>query len=173
MSTRTNGMFPTQFDETTNALFRTLELLGVSDEELLDDRAFLANLMAVVGRPDPAIPVEDTIELMDVAYIGLIYHRHIPFIDEDTGQMEMAHEGDLTAYSKTLARLSQAIVEVTGAPPDTIMECAKEAAEVTVQHLREPESTDAEGLRLHTDIIAMVIIGLLVHRFVPTQHGHE
>jgi len=167
---QTTGLFPSEFDPTTNAVLRTIqEVMKVPEEELIADQHFLADIMLMIGAYNvSAIPMESTVHVMDMAYIGLLYHRHIPFINEDTNEKVLLSAGDPSAYTKTLSMLSTALVTQQGVSPEQIMETASDAASEAIQHLRRPDTLDADGLRLHTDFIAMCILGLMVHRLIPT-----
>jgi len=167
---QTNGILPSEFDPTTDALLRTIQVvMEVSEEELVADQGFLCDLLNMIGSTNAGhITTEQTIHVMDMAYIGLIYHRHIPFINEDTGEKVLFSADDPAAYTKTLSMLSTALVQQQGVTPEQIMDTATDAAAEAIQNLRRPDSLDNEGLRLHTDFIAMCVLGLMVHRLIPT-----
>lgn len=165
----TTGLFPTEFDDTTNALFMTIEVaMGVPDEELIKDQQFLCDMLGLIGRSHPDADDDEMIHVMDMAYIGLIYHRHMPFIREETNEKVLLSERDPAGYTKTISMLSTALVQQQGVDPALILEAAGDAAQEGIRYLRRPETLDNEGLRLHTDFIAMCILGLLVHRLIPT-----
>lgn len=165
----TNGTMPSEFDATTDALLRTIQVvMHVSQEELEADQQFLCDLLNVIGNPDPSITMEEMIHVMDMAYIGLIYHRHIPFIDRDTNEKVLLSADDPAAYTKTLSMLSTALVEQQGVTPEQIMVVATEAGQEGAHHLRMPDDFDHESMRLHTDFIAMCVLGLMVHRLIPS-----
>ncbi len=166
---RVNGTFPTEFDETTNAVLATLQSLGTTQEELEADQQFLIDILHMVGAyDDPNFTTDAMIHVMDMAYIGLIYHRHMPFVDESTNEKVRLSEQYPVGYTKTLSMLSSALEEQHDVTAEQIMQCAGDAAVEAIQWLRRPETLDKEGLRLHTDFIALCILGLMVHRLIPT-----
>jgi hypothetical protein len=166
----TNGIMPSEFDPTTDALLRTIQVvMEVPEEVLAADQQFLCDVLNVIGSSHAGrITMEQTIHVMDMAYIGLIYHRHMPFINEETDEKVLLSADDPAAYTKTLSMLSTALVQQQGVSPEQIMDTASDAAAEAIQHLRQPDSLDHEGLRLHTDFIAMCILGLMVHRLIPS-----
>lgn len=167
---QTNGRFPSEFDPTTNAVLRTIQHFGTTEEELLADQDFLVDMMMMIGSDDARIPVEDTIPVMDLAYIGLIYHRHIPFVDDETNQVFHPVD-DPAGYTDTLSILATALIDDMGVSVDDIFEASADSSHFVLPHLRPPESIDEEGTRLHTQFLALAMIGMLVHRFVPTIHA--
>ena len=169
MSMQANGAIPSEFDPTTNSLLQTIQFFGVSDEELRADQEFLVNVMLMIGSYTST--AEETVAVMDVAFIGLLYHRHIPFIDEDTDEL-VRPVMEPAEYTTTLSILSNALVEQMGLDPRLIMEAASDAAEYVLPHLRNPDSLDKDGTLLHVQFLAMSMIGMLVHRYVPTTHNH-
>lgn len=168
-----NGLFPSEFDATTNAVLATVQALGITVEELQADQHFLSDMMLVIGSTHAqTITMDETIHVMDMAYIGLIYHRHMPFVDEDTDEKVQLSDRDPVAYTETLSMLSTALIQQFGVNPEQIMDAASDAAAEAIRHLRRPDTLDDDGLRLHTDFIAMCILGLIVHRLCPTTHNH-
>lgn len=167
---QTTGMFPSEFDDTTNALLRTIQIvMHVPEETLVQDQEFLCDMLTLIGTTQVGkITTEQTIHVMDMAYIGLLYHRHMPFVREETGEKVQLSQHDPAGYTKTLSMLSTALVQQQGVSPDQIMEVAGDAAQEAIMHLRAPETLDRDGLQLHTDFIAMCITGLMVHRLIPT-----
>lgn len=166
----TTGLFPTEFDGTTDALCRTLDAFGVPDQVLHEDQEYVYNLMMSVGDASPTIPLDSTMEAMDLLFIGLIYHRHMPFEDAKTGEM-ITFGKDNSEYTKTLALLSLALHEQVGINPEQIMEVASEAARFIVGHLTPPKSDSPDDFDLHREVIALATVGLLVHRYLPRSEA--
>ena len=168
----TTGMFPSEFDPTTNAVLRTIQHFGTTDDELRADQEFLVNMMELIGSID-AVDIftpDETIAVMDLVYIGLIYHRHIPFVDDDTN--EVFHPvDDPVGYTDTLSILATALIDDMGVSMDDILEASADSSHFVLPHLRPPDSIDEEGTRLHVQFLALAMIGMLVHRFVPTIHA--
>ena len=169
VSMQANGAIPSEFDPTTNSLLQTIQFFGVSDEELRADQEFLVDIMLMIGSYTST--AEQTVAVMDVAFIGLLYHRHIPFIDEDSDELVRPDIAPAD-YTVTLSILSNALIEQTGMDPMTIIETTMDAANYVLPHLRHPDSLDKDGTLLHVQFLAMSMIGMLVHRHVPTTHNH-
>jgi hypothetical protein len=170
VSIQTNGAIPSEFDPTTNSLLQTIMFFGVSEDELRADQDFLVDVMLMIGSTDPrTTTMEQTVAVMDVAFIGLLYHRHIPFIDEDTDELVRPDIAPAD-YTVTLSILSNALIEQTGMDPTTIIETTMDAANYVLPHLRHPDSLDKDGTLLHVQFLALSMIGMLVHRHVPTTH---
>jgi len=168
----TTGLFPSQFDPTIDAVLATVQALGTTPTELEADQEFLLDVMNLIAVTDPSVmPLESTIEFLDVAYIGLVYHRHMPFLDDETGEMRRVTD-DPMEYIATLSALSIGLIREQGLPPEALVDLTSEAAAFTLPHLRRPGTLDMDGTKLHRDMLAMVLIGLIVHRFLPTTDHH-
>jgi hypothetical protein len=162
MPIRTTGMFPSEYDDTTNALLQTVQLFGTTDKDIEDDQLFLVDLMMTIGA-SPHQTMADTINAMDVAFLGLIYHRHMPYEDEN-GDMVMPDRAP-NDYVRTLNLLANSIVSEVGVPLPMVTMCANDAAEMCMSHMRRPDSLNETTL--HEHMLALFVIGLLIHRFIP------
>lgn len=180
---------PTEFDSTTNAIMHTLTAMGVEDATLEEDMSFLTNMFMAVTRTDPEnVEPEHTTRVLDCAFIGLLYHRHMPFqILESDGTI-----GELTIperapndYVFTLNAVTQALVRQVGINPGHIAIVGLEGGTLGRSHLRDlPEglSDDDPDVELHKQFMALVMLGMLVHRLLPRTttspkeqgiHGNE
>lgn len=159
-----NGMFPTEFDTTTNSVLRTLQHVGVEADEIRKDQEFLVDLMTTVGRRN--MTNEEAIEAMDVTFIGLLVHRHMPYLDEDTGLFMRPNIGP-TEYTLTMNVIGNMLIEL-GIPVDVVERTANEGTQRAMKALRPPESFRDESLVLHVHVTALFVIGILVHRLMPT-----
>lgn len=166
---RTNGLFPSEFDETTDRVLRTLLLFGVTEEEVVQDQEFLCDLMLatakVVGEQ------KDTMRVMDCAFIGLLYHRHMPFLDRDDDSV-MRPERSPNDYTFTLNAVMHALISQVGIPKTVAMRTVEEGASLIIPHLTEPESYDDDGTALHVQLIALTATGMLIHRLMPSTSHH-
>lgn len=166
MTWQTTGNMPTEFDPTTDRLLASLASLGVTDEELSEDQNFLVELMMQVGKAEGDKPDDDDfIAVMDCAYIGLVYHRHMPFI-VDSGEKltvpQMPGKGPNDYYS-TLSALSNALVRsVPGLTKDGIKALAAGACMRALRWMnRDPEVMD-----LAKHFLAMTSLGYLIHTYI-------
>lgn len=165
----TNGLMPSEFDPTINRVCRTLAASGVSDSEISEDMHFLTELMLTIGNSDASIPMEETTWMMDLAFIGLLYHRHMPWIDEHDGHVGRPDFG-AADYVATLTALSNALIEQAGVSKDTIKRTAIIATARVLPHLRLlPSGVDGgdEDALLHRQWLALSCIGALVHHHLP------
>lgn len=163
----TTGMFPTEFDSTIDALCATLDVLGVSDVELHADQQYVFDLIAEVGDSDPSIPFDASMKLMDLMFIGLIYHRHMPFLNADRTPVDEPHGDETKDIAQTLGMLSRALSRDFGVSHAQITEAATEGGNFAVSHLGPLFSMDDEHTERPRQVIALVCLGLLVHRFIP------
>lgn len=171
MTWSTNGLLPTEFDKTTDRLMRTVASFGVEDEAIRDDQDFLVNLMASVSNDDPNITMQETIWVMDVAFIGLLYHRHMPFLDED--DVRFNPERGAADYTFTLTAVSNAIVHQLNVTKEDIVDVSNEVCARVLRHLRRPDDlSDPESLILHRQWLALSILGMIIHRFIPSTSTH-
>ncbi len=166
MPWQVSGMYPTEFDPTTNLVLRTLQAVGVTEKEVEDDQNFLVDLMHSVGNID--MSQSEVIEAMDVAFIGLLVHRHLPYYDEDTGTMMRPTIGP-AEYTLTMNVLANMLMEM-GIPQDIVERTANEGTRRAMTALRPPESFKDEALVLHVHATALFVIGILVHRLMPTTY---
>ena len=171
MAWGTSGMYPTEFDRTTNLVLRTIQAAGTTDWEIAEDQSFLCDLMQSVGKSDADQSMHETMEAMDVAFIGLLVHRHLPYRDGDTGEITRPAEKGPANYTFTMNIVANMLIEV-GIPPSVVEMTANEGAARAVQHMRPPESFRDEALTLHTHVVALFVIGILVHRLMPTTTDH-
>jgi hypothetical protein len=155
----------TEFDPTTNALLNTLSHFGVSDLELKADQDFICELMETVtesmsgGDDDMHI-----IRLMDCAYLGLLWHRHMPY--EVDGELKRPEQVGPNDYVKTLAVVS-ASLHKDGVARHAIMAGATEGAMLARSHMKDPEDRDPEDEPLLRDILSLCSLGMVLHRLLP------
>lgn len=170
MCISTTGMFPSEYDDTTNRVLRTVQAFGVTDEEIQDDQLFLVTMLEQIGIVYGEF--QDTIKAMDLAFIGLLYHRHMPFrASEDDDTLVQPRKGPAD-YTGTLSAVSTALIQQAGIPPQVISQTANDAARLALEHLRKPDSFERDDLTLHTQWIALSVIGLMVHRLMPSTHDN-
>jgi hypothetical protein len=96
------GLFPNEFDRTTSAVLHTVQALGVPDKAIEEDQNFLVDLMLTVGGVADDSDTADTVAAMDCAFIGLLYHRHMPFMMSHEDGAVKAPEREATDYAFTL-----------------------------------------------------------------------
>jgi len=162
-----SGFLATEFDDTTGRVLRTIQAAGVTDEEIEEDQDFTVTLLMEVGKNHPSIPPKEVIEAMDLAFIGLLVHRHLPYKDADTGALYHP-EIEPNNYTFTASVLVNMLIEEFAVPVADIDATVNEASERAIRHMRPPTSFTDEGLALHTHVMALFVIGLLTHRFMPT-----
>lgn len=165
------GLFPNEFDRTTTAVLHTVQALGVTDEQIERDQEFLCDLMVTVGGISDDSTTEDTVAAMDCAFIGLLYHRHMPFIDSEDGATIHPARG-ATDYATTLTAVANGLISGFGVSPSHIQRAAEEGTVLATRNLRVPPSSKPEDIVLHTHVIALFVIGMLVHRLMPTTPHH-
>lgn len=163
MTMRMSGLFPSEYDATTQALFNTLQGYGVSDRVLQEDMEFVASFFAEVGTSFER-GIQDTMEVMDVAYIGLIYHRHMPFLDDETGEPERPDKAP-NNYARTFGMLAQALEEQQGIESEQIVDAANAGADLAARNMRPSAIIETADLALQFTVI--VSIGMVVHRLLP------
>lgn len=165
---------PTEFDSTTNALMNTLSSMGVSDATLEEDMTFLTDMFMLITRQDPEnIDPEHTTRVLDCAFLGLLYHRHMPFqIQEDDGTIGALKipERAPNDYAFTLNAVTQALVRQVGVNPGHIAIVGLEGGALGRSHMRNlpddlPE--DHPDIELHKQFLALTMLGMLVHRLLP------
>jgi hypothetical protein len=161
----TSGIFPTEFDATTDAILATVQALGATDAELVADQEFVVELFIQVGNP-AGPPDADWMGTMDCVFIGLIYHRHMPFYNED-GERFRPERGDAD-YVFTLSAVSNALARQVGATPEQVTAIAIEAMDKLMPQMKPVEDLH----ELHTQVMALMILGMLVHRLMPHTNIH-
>jgi hypothetical protein len=171
MTFETSGRWPTEFDRTTNVVLHTIQAAGTTEKEIEQDQEFLCDLMMMVGRNDASRSMKDTIEAMDIAFIGLLVHRHLPYRDEETGEVTRPEQAKGSNYVFTMNVVVNMLIE-HGLPKSVIENVASEGASKAMLNLRPPESFDNESLILHTHVVALFVIGMLIHRLMPTTSEH-
>lgn len=162
----TTGRMPTEFDETTDAVLRTIQAAGTTDEEIIQDQEFLVDLMTTVGANTENVTLMDTIEAMDCAFIGLLIHRHMPYKDETTGEFWRPPQSGPADYEFTMNVVAGMLIGF-GIPEQIVEYTANEGARRAVKHLRPPDSFSDQGTVLHVQVITLFVIGILVHRLMP------
>jgi hypothetical protein len=162
----TTGNWETEFDRTTNVLLKTIQHMGVPDEDIEADQHFLVDMMNTVGRAIEEESMHEFIEHMDVAFIGLLYHRHMPFLDEDGGKITYPDTSP-NDYAVTMSLVLTALERQIGIPKDLLTRGIERGSDHALKMLRRPESFDDESLVLHTHVVAMCIIGMLIHLYMP------
>jgi hypothetical protein len=169
MPVQTNGKFPSEFDETTDRVLRTLFAFGVTDQQIEMDQEFLCDLMLATAKVEGT--QADTIRVMDCAFLGLLYHRHMPFLDPDDDSV-ITPEREPNDYTFTLNAVMHALIEQVGIPKTVAMRTVEEGARLVVPHLKEPETYEPDGTTLHVQLIALTATGMLIHRLMPSTSRH-
>jgi hypothetical protein len=169
MPFQTTGMFPTEFDVTTDRVLRTIQEAGTTDKEIDTDQDFLLDLMQMVGKHHPSISMHETMEAMDIAFIGLLVHRHMPYRDDDTGEL-FRPSMEPNNYLLTASNMATMLINDFDVPLDVLREVLNDATRRAVRHMRPPKSFSEDGVALHTHVVALFIIGMLTHRLMPTTN---
>lgn len=168
MAWHTTGNYETEFDKTTNMVLQTIQRVGVTDEQIGEDQQFLVDLFMTIGRANEGEDDREWMGAMDCAFIGLIYHRHILFKDEDNpGVLIPRPDWEATDYLGTMNMVIQCLIIQLHVPQHLIESAIQEGADRAMKHCRKPESFDSEGLTLHKHLVCLMIIGVLVHRLLP------
>ncbi len=151
----------TEYDPTTSALLNTLEQYGLTNEQLEEDKTFLTMVMMTVGLVVPLPDPSHTTQVLDVCLLGLLYHRHMPFIHPD-GTARRPERAD-DDYLGTLNALTAGILAAGDAD---ISDLAAVAARVN--HLLKPHINTDEGNEvLAQHMYTIATIGMIVHTLVP------
>lgn len=162
MVQQTTGSNATEFDRTTDAILHTIQALGVTDEQVLEDQNFLVDLFAEVSvQTVEGIEPIRTIEVLDCAFIGLLYHRHMPF--RDTEGETFYPERSPNDYIFTLNALSSGVVDQLGVSKVSLLKAGAEGALLARSHMRDDLVEDDLGMQF----LALSTLGMIVHRLVP------
>lgn len=168
------GAMPTEFDPTTRVMLATMAHMGVSDKTLEEDMVFLTDLFSLVASRDTSIPMQLTTEVLDCAFIGLVYHRHMPFEivnspgDED-GVVGIP-DREANNYVFTATALSRGLMQAGDANAMQVMAATMEGAILARRHLLDlPEDASDDDKELSKQFLALASIGMLVHRLAPTS----
>jgi hypothetical protein len=156
-----SGFAPSQFDRTLARVLRTIETFDVSDDEILLDQEFLHDLVLQVGMKDNA--PNDGIDLLDCAFIGLLYHRHMPFLDPHTDETVPPDRAP-NEYGWTLRAVGSALIHQVGIPRNLVERTLEEGADISAPYLRVDTASD---ITLHIQVIMLCCIGMLIHRLLP------
>lgn len=157
-----SGLAPSQFDRTLSRVLRTIEKFDVTDEEILLDQEFLHDLVLQVGLSNTA--PNDGIDLLDCAFIGLLYHRHMPFLDPETDE-PVTPDRALNEYAWTLKAVGSALIHQVGIPRNLVLRALEEGADFSAPYLRVDQ--DTPDVDLHVQVITLCCIGMLIHRLLP------
>jgi hypothetical protein len=163
----TSGLHPTEFDVTTDRVLTTIYAAGTTSKQIVEAQDFVCDLLMMVGKNHPSIPEEETIECLDIAFIGLLVHRHMPYKDAETGRLFRPDIAD-NDYGVTLTNLVNVIIQGLGVGIERVAEVVTEGGNRAVRHMRPPDSFDDDGVALHAQVVALFVIGLLTHRLMPT-----
>lgn len=160
---------PTEFDPTTDALLRTITVLGVTDEQLHADMDFLTDFFTQVSSHDVKnIPAQRTTEVLDCAFIGLVYHRHMPFKDFETEET-IRPPRDPNNYTFTLSAVSASLARDRGLSAEQIAQAAMEGGLLGKSHLnRDTDESDEQQVELRRQFLAMCMLGMIIHRLMWT-----
>jgi hypothetical protein len=90
----------------------------------------------------------------------------MPYIDEDTGTFGRPNIGP-NQYTITMNVIGNMLIEL-GIPVAIVERTANEGTRRAMKALRPPESFKDEALTLHIHVTALFVIGILVHRLMPT-----
>lgn len=169
MGMQTDGSMATEFDPTTNALLNTVTHMGVSDVELTADQTFIADLMlAVNGSLTMGEDPMHTIRLMDCMYIGLVWHRHMPYeVDGEVKRPTSIGPGD---YTHTLTIVSNAMARDHGMSKGQVMVAAAEGGYLARSHMKDVAERNPDDEPLLRDILALTALGMILHRLLPTTN---
>jgi hypothetical protein len=170
----TTGPIATEFDTTTGALVRGLQTLGVTEETVHGDMEFVANVFQEVVKAGdrPLRSPKETTEALDCAFIGLLYHRRMPFQmqepDGSMGGLEIPKRAD-NDYIFTLTAVTNALVRQGVANNMQIMTAATEGALLARAHMPDidKKTIDPVIYELRSHFLTMCTIGMIVHRLMP------
>lgn len=157
-----SGELPSKFDRTLSRVLRTIETFDVTDEEVLADQDFLLSLVEQVGLADNA--PNEGVDLLDCAFIGLLYHRHMPFLDPEDDRPIMPDRAP-NEYGWTLKALGSALIHQVGIPRNLVERAIEEGANDAAPYLCVDQHTS--DLTLHTQVLTLCCIGMLIHRLLP------
>lgn len=173
-----NGTMPTEFDPTTQALLNTINREGVPDSVIEEDMNFMIDLFMQVSSRDERIPQQRTTEVLDCAFIGLLYHRHMPFQitrqdgTEEKGTLDEDRAGN--DYLFTLNALCTALTRDYGKSPSEVTVVGLEGAMLMRSHLMDiPDDTpnDDPTKVLMIQVLTLGTLGMTVHRLLPRYRG--
>jgi hypothetical protein len=161
-----NGAINTEYDKTTQAVFNTLDALGVPDDKVEEALNFMTDMSKAIL--DPEMPVHNLMSVMDQAAIGIMIHRFFGRHDEHGNRVAEGYDGP--NYNDTLmdvfrsideqgVKFTQRAVEMIGAVTELKPLIRLDA----VPNSDDPD-IDSSLVMQYADL---VLIGRLVHKFMP------
>jgi hypothetical protein len=158
------------FEPTIAAVLNSLVALDVPQEDVEADAMHIEALMvtckeSILTDSDPRI----LYNVMDLAFIGVIYHRHMPFIDADTGERFVPSEKTTPrSYSATAKGLGSALVTQEGIRPGHVDLAMMQGALLARTIIRDEKDRNPEDEQLLQDLMSACGLGMIVHLLLPT-----
>jgi hypothetical protein len=161
-----SGIYPTEFDPSTQILLGTLAMAGVSEEQIL----FVQTMMVpelVAGQlrdsEDDDDFHENIVPVLDLIFLGLLVREFIP---RDHGVLGFRDERNPT---KAALRSALDTAQWAGASHEDVQRSGAEVFEmlsrVAIDRKKRAHGRDA----LNGELLMVMLIGMILHRHVPIE----
>lgn len=161
------------YSATVVALNNTVAALGIQEQTLRDDAAFISHMIHYFNeRGDLVQPLdrETLFAVMDCAFVGLVYHRHMPYLDPEDNDVSYTPEPGSTDYTKTVTMLMKALSDSHVASPAEALRASIQGALVGRRLFSDEGQRNEEDADLMKDFMNLCGIGHMVHALLPSTN---